>query len=146
MIKWTPSKWLLLGLIQNVWKVPVKLLLYMLADILQPVPEISSLTEVFYKKVFWDASHIPELNTKTSHPEVFCKKRVIKSFTKFAGKHLSLSPFLIKLKAWRPATFFCILRILRNFQESFFAEYVLVTNSNITFFFFPFGRSMRFAA
>ena len=83
----------------------------------------------------WDASHIPELNTRTSHSEVFCKKRVIKSFTRFAGKHLSLSPFLIKLKAWRPATFFCILRILRNFQQSFFAEHLLVTNSNITFFF-----------
>ena len=83
----------------------------------------------------WDASHVPELNTRTSHPGVFCKKRVIKSFTKFAGKHLSLSPFLIKLKAWRPATFFRILRILWNFQESFFAEHLLVTNSNITFFF-----------
>ena len=33
-------------------------------------------------------------------PEVFCKKRVLKNFTKFTGKHLCQSLFLIKLKTF----------------------------------------------
>ena len=38
--------------------------------------------------------------------EVFCKKGVLRNFTKFSGKHLCLSFFLIKLQAsgLRPAT------------------------------------------
>ena len=35
-------------------------------------------------------------------PEVFCKKSVLRNFAKFAGKHLRLSFFLIKLQG--PAT------------------------------------------
>ena len=37
---------------------------------------------------------------RSSRPEVFCKKGVIKNFTKFKGKHLYQSLFLIKLHAW----------------------------------------------
>ena len=39
--------------------------------------------------------------TRSSHPEVFCKRVVLKKFTKFTGKHLCRSIFLIKLQAWR---------------------------------------------
>ena len=35
----------------------------------------------------------------SSHPEVFYKKGVLKNFSKFTGKHLRQSLFLIKLLA-----------------------------------------------
>ena len=36
---------------------------------------------------------------RSSRPEVFCKKGVIRNFTKFTGKHLASVSFLIKLQA-----------------------------------------------
>ena len=36
-------------------------------------------------------------NVRSSHPELFCEKGVLKNFTKFTGKHLCQS-FLIKLQ------------------------------------------------
>ena len=36
---------------------------------------------------------------RTSPPNVFCKKGVLENFTKFTGKHLCQSLFLIKLQA-----------------------------------------------
>ena len=41
---------------------------------------------------------------RSSRPEVFCEKDVLRNFAKFTGKHWYLSLFLIKLQAWRPAT------------------------------------------
>ena len=35
---------------------------------------------------------------RSSHPEVFCKKGVLRNFTKFTGKHLCQSLFLKKLQ------------------------------------------------
>ena len=35
----------------------------------------------------------------SSHPEVFCRKDVLRSFAKFTGKHLCQSLFLIKWQA-----------------------------------------------
>ena len=37
-------------------------------------------------------------------PEVFCKKRALKNFTKFIGKHLYQSLFFNKVEGLRPAT------------------------------------------
>ena len=59
--------------------------------------------EVFYKKMFWKASQNSELNTRSSHLQVFYQKGVLKNFAKFAGKHLCWSLFLLKLAA-RSAT------------------------------------------
>ena len=36
---------------------------------------------------------------RSSHPELFCQKGVLKNFGKFTGKHLCQSLFLIKLQA-----------------------------------------------
>ena len=44
---------------------------------------------------------IADFTSGISHPEVFCKKGVLKKFIKFTRKHLCWSIFLIKL---RPAT------------------------------------------
>ena len=36
---------------------------------------------------------------RSSRPEMFCKQGILTNFTKFAGKHLCQSPFLIKSQA-----------------------------------------------
>ena len=43
-------------------------------------------------------------NIRSSRPEVFCKKGVLRNFAKFAGKHLCQSLFLNKVAGIRPAT------------------------------------------
>ena len=43
---------------------------------------------------------------KNSHPEVFCKKGVLRNFTKFTGKHLCRSLFFNKVAGLRHATSF----------------------------------------
>ena len=58
---------------------------------------------------------------RSSRPEVFCKKDVLRHVAKFTGKHLCQSLFLNKVEG-RPATLLkkrlwhrCFLWILRNF-------------------------------
>ena len=41
---------------------------------------------------------------RSSRPEVFCKKGVLRKFTEFAGKHLCQSPFFNKSAGLKPAT------------------------------------------
>ena len=41
---------------------------------------------------------------RSSRPKLFCKKGVLKNFTKFTGKHLCQSLFLNKIAGLRPAT------------------------------------------
>ena len=40
---------------------------------------------------------------RSSHPEVFCKKDVLRNFPKFTRKHLCQSPFFNKVADLRPA-------------------------------------------
>ena len=42
---------------------------------------------------------------RSSRPEVFCKKGVIRNFAKFTGKHLCQSLFLNKYSGLRPENF-----------------------------------------
>ena len=42
---------------------------------------------------------------RSSRPEVFCKKRVLRNFAKFRGKHLCQSLFFNKVADLKPATF-----------------------------------------
>ena len=39
---------------------------------------------------------------RSSHPEVFCKKGVLRNFTKFTGKHPCQSLFFNKVAGQRP--------------------------------------------
>ena len=41
---------------------------------------------------------------RSSRPEVFCKKGVLRNFTNFKGKHLCQSLFFNKVAGLRPAT------------------------------------------
>ena len=76
-------------------------------------------------------------NSRSSLPEVFCKKGVLRNFAKFTGKHLCQSLFFLKKDSGtdvflclRPATFFkkrdsstCVfLWILQNFLEHLFLQ------------------------
>ena len=44
------------------------------------------------------------LTFRSSRPDVFCKKGVLRNFAKFTGKHLRQSLFLNKVAGLRPAT------------------------------------------
>ena len=58
------------------------------------------------KKSFNQMNHRDLLGLFTnSHPEVFCKKGVLKKFTNFTGKYLCCSLFLTKLQVIRKAYF-----------------------------------------
>ena len=48
----------------------------------------------FMVLIFW-----PIYVFRSSHPNVFCKNVVLRNFTKFTGKYLYQTPFLIKLYA-----------------------------------------------
>ena len=41
---------------------------------------------------------------RSSRPEMFCKKGVLRNFAKFTGKHLRQSLFFNKVEGFRPAT------------------------------------------
>ena len=45
-----------------------------------------------------------KINHRSSHPEVLCKKGVLKNSTKFTGKHLCQSLFFNKVAGLRPAS------------------------------------------
>ena len=51
------------------------------------------------KKVIWITFQNSQVITRSSHPEVFCQKFVLKNFTKFTEMHLCRGLFLIKLQA-----------------------------------------------
>ena len=44
------------------------------------------------------------ITDRSSRPEVFCKKGVLRNFAKFTGKHLCQSLFFNKVAGLRPAT------------------------------------------
>ena len=44
------------------------------------------------------------VSTRSSRPEVFCKKGALSNFAKFTGKHLCQSLFFNKVAGLRPAT------------------------------------------
>ena len=51
--------------------------------------------------VFQELSYDPVKKIRSSRPEVFCKKEVLKNVTKFTGKHLCQSIFFNKVAGLR---------------------------------------------
>ena len=81
-------------------------LLYLVVEILHLVHEIAVSPRCSLKEVLWKTSQNSEINTRSSHPEVFCqKKRCSKNLAKFTAKHLFRSLFLNKVAGWKPETF-----------------------------------------
>ena len=65
---------------------------------------------------------------KSSRPDVFCKKGVLKNFTKFAGKHLCQNLFFNKVAGLRPETCNFIEKIIRHRDFSVnFAKFLRTT-------------------
>ena len=56
------------------------------------------------KEVFSKTSQNSPINTKGSHPEVFCQKMFLKIFPKFTEENLSRSLFSNKVAGWKPKT------------------------------------------
>ena len=57
---------------------------------------------MIYEISSWLIKHLINIinkNSRSSRPEVFCKKGILKNFTQFTGKHLCQSLFLIQLQA-----------------------------------------------
>ena len=79
-------------------------LLYLVVAILQLVHEISIFPEVLYK--IGDPKNFSNLqeNTRSSHPEMFYKKNVLKIFGRFTEKRLCWSVFFDKAAGWKPLT------------------------------------------
>ena len=78
---------------------------------------------------------------RSSRPEMFCKKSVLRNFAKFTIKHLCKSPFFNKVAGLRPAALFkkklrhmCFPVNFANFQEHLFYRTPLVAASLRTHF------------
>ena len=75
---------------------------------------------------------------RISRPEVFCKKNVLRSLTKFTEKHLCQSLFFNKIAGLRPATLFkkeTLAHVFscescKIFKNTFFTENLWTTASN----------------
>ena len=62
---------------------------------------------------------------RSSHPEVFCKKGVLRNFAKFTGKHLCQSLFFNKVAGLRPkACIFIKKRLRHGYFHASFAEFL----------------------
>ena len=73
--------------------------LYLVVEILRLVHEISSFSEVLYK--IGELKNFSKLllNTRSSHPEVFCKKMFFKALQNSQKNVFAGVSFLIKLQA-----------------------------------------------
>ena len=89
---------------------------------------LSKLIRFYSDKIIYIYLRKVQVNFRSSRPEVFCKKGVLRNLAKFTGKHLCWSFFLIKLQVWCLAT----LLIKRLWQKVFSCEFCKI--SKITFF------------
>ena len=62
--------------------------------------------QLLFNMILFSQIVIPsyDITSRSSHPEVFCKKGVLKNVTKFTGRHLCQSLFFNKVTDLRPAT------------------------------------------
>ena len=67
---------------------------------------INRKTFVVHKIMHFFSHRILSCPCRNSHPEVFCKKGVLRNFTKFTGKHLCQNLFFNKVAWLSPATSF----------------------------------------
>ena len=58
--------------------------------------------KMHFKVILWQAKRSKGFPDRNSCPEGFCKKDVLRNFTKFAGKHLSQSLFFNKASGLQP--------------------------------------------
>ena len=74
-------------------------------EVVQLVDKIAVSPRCSIKEVFWKTSHNSQINTRSSHPEVFCQRKdVLQNVAKFTEKHLFRSLFFNKVASWKPET------------------------------------------
>ena len=56
---------------------------------------------MFLKRCGWNSQSLNAIKHRTSRPEVFCKKDVLKNFAKFTGNHLCQTLFFNKVAGLR---------------------------------------------
>ena len=66
---------------------------------------------------------------RSSRPDVFCKKDVLKNFSKFTGKHLCQSLFFNKVAGLRPAT----LLKKKTLAQVFPCEYYKISKNTFSY-------------
>ena len=62
---------------------------------------------------------------RSSRPEVFCEKGVLRNFAKFTGKHLCQSPFFNKVAGLK-ARIHCEMFLSRHFMKYVFHDNFIV--------------------
>ena len=67
---------------------------------------------------------------KNSCPEVFCKKRVLRNFTDFTGKHLCQSLFFNKVASLRPEA--CNFIKKEALAQVFFSEFCEISKNTFS--------------
>ena len=74
-------------------------------EVVQLVDKIAVSPRCSIKEVFWKTSQNSQINTRSSHPEVFCQRKdVLQNVAKFTEKHLFRSLFFNKVASWKPET------------------------------------------
>ena len=64
---------------------------------------------------------------RSSHPELFCRKGVLRNFAKFTGKHLCQSLFFNKVAGLRPkACMFIKKRLWHGYFHASFVEFLRI--------------------
>ena len=67
-------------------------------------------------------------NARSSHPEVFCKKDVLRNFAKITGKHWCQDLFLTKLQVWG-----CKIIKKETLAQVLFCQFYEITKSTFSY-------------
>ena len=70
---------------------------------------------------------------RSSRPEVFCKKDVLRNFAKLTGKHLCQSLFLNKVAGQRPATEACNFVNKETLAQVFSCEFYKISKNTFSY-------------
>ena len=102
---------------------------YIISLVFLKVNQVSLSTAFIWSQLkFWSSSYqcfaisyflLSQFFTRSSRPEVFCKKGVLRNFTKFTGKHLCQRLFFNNVAGLRPATLLKKRRWHRCFHANF---------------------------
>ena len=91
--------------------------MYLLVDILQHVDEISSFSEVLYKRDVLEnfLNFTDKLKSQSSGSAL--SKDVLRNFEKFKEKHLCRNSFFHKVADWKPESFRSMFTKLEMFSK-----------------------------
>ena len=71
--------------------------------------------------------------TRSSRPEVFCEKGVLRNFTKFTGKHLCQSPFFNKVAECPKMVKHTVKILQETLAQEFSSEFCEIPKNNFSY-------------